>query len=74
MNFHEMLQRRDGAAQLGALLFTWATDINIFFGNAYNEAYTGSEITAETKTKTVEELMEHLRTAGKNVNISFWAV
>ncbi len=40
----------------------------------YNEAYAGSEITAETKTKTVEELMEHLRKAGKHVNVSFWAV
>ena len=42
VSFHEMLQKKDGAAQLGALLFTWATDINIFFGNAYNEAYAGS--------------------------------
>lgn len=74
VSFHEMLQKKDGAAQLGTLLFTWATDINIFFGNAYNEAYAGSEITAETKTKTVEELMEHLRKAGKHVNVSFWAV
>ena len=72
--FHEMLQKKDGAAQLGRLLFTWATDINLFFGNAYNPAYTGSDITAETKTKTVEALMEHLKRAGKNVTISFWAV
>ena len=72
--FHEMLQKKDGAARLGALLFTWATDINVFFGNAYNQAYEGSEITAQTKTRTVEALIEHLRKAGKTVNISFWAV
>ena len=69
-----MLGKKDGAARLGTLLFTWATDINVFFGNAYNQAYEGSEITAQTKTRTVEALIEHLRKAGKNVNISFWAV
>lgn len=74
LSFHEMLQKKDGAARLGSLLFTWATDINIFFGNAYNPAYEGSEITARTKTRTVEALIEHLRKAGKDVNISFWAV
>lgn len=74
LSFHEMLKKKNGAAQLGTLLFTRATDINIFFGNAYNPAYEGSEITAQTKTRTVETLIEHLRKAGKNVNISFWAV
>ena len=73
MSFHRMLQKKDGAALLGKLLFTRATDINLFFGNARNDAYEGAEIAAHSKPEMVELLLEHLRRAGKNVQIAFWA-
>lgn len=74
MSFHRTLQKKDGAAQLGKLLFTWATDINLFFGNARNQAYEGTGITDHAKLDTVEELTGHLRNAGKNIQIAFWAI
>lgn len=71
--FHRMLQKRDGAALLGKLLFAQATDINLFFGNAKNDAYKGTAIDSHSKCDTVEMLIEHLKHAGKNVQIAFWA-
>lgn len=73
MSFHRTLQKKDGAARLGKLLFAWATHVNLFFGNAQNQAYEGTEITSQTKLQTVELLVEHLKNAGKEVQIAFWA-
>lgn len=74
MSFHRAMQKKDGAAQLGKLLFTQATDIHLFFGNAQNKAYENLEISSHSKLDTVEKLTEHLKNAGKNVQIDFWAV
>ena len=51
-----------------------ATDINFYFGGAINKNNVELGITEKRKEEVAEQLVEHLRNAGKNVNIAFWAI
>ena len=61
-------------ALLGVMLFETATDINFYFGGAINKNNVELGITEKRKEEVAEQLVEHLRNAGKNVNIAFWAI
>ena len=56
------------------MLFTKATEINFFFGNALNENYTALHINREKKKKLALELIDNLEAEGKKVKICFWCV
>lgn len=61
----------DPASQLAWLLITDATDINIYFGMAANDAHDAIGISFEKKLKTIHDLKEHLTGMGKQVKISY---
>ena len=63
-----------GVILLGVMLFEQATDINFYFGGAINKNNVELGITEKRKEEVAEQLVEHLRNAGKNVNIAFWAI
>ena len=66
----ELPRRTDGVAALAYYLFEEATDINIYFGRAVNEAHQGLDIEFGEKLKAVETLEKILSQLGKNVKIS----
>ncbi len=66
----ELPRRTDGVAALAYYLFEEATDINIYFGRAVNEAHQGLDIEFGEKLKAVETLERILSQLGKNVKIS----
>ena len=72
--FNRLIKKKDGAAELFRILFTEATEINFFFGNALNENYTALHIDREKKKKLALELIDNLETEGKKVKICFWCV
>lgn len=72
--FNHLRRKTDAAAMLGVMLFEQATDINLFFGSAINKNNVELGITQKRKEELTEKLVEHLRNAGKNVNIEFWAI
>ena len=74
LQFIAQSRQKDGASKLGDMLFNYATHINLFFGNAQNEGYAGLDISKRSKQETVEILMDHLRNAGKEVEIISWAI
>lgn len=67
----DLEHRKDGAAKLALLLAEEATDVNILFGNAANNAMDDSDFSFEHKLKLMQELKEKLEAAGKRVKISF---
>ena len=74
LSFNRLKRKKDAAALLGVMLFEQATDINFYFGGAINKNNEELGITEERKEEMTEQLVEHLRNAGKNVNIAFWAI
>ena len=72
--FNRLKRKKDAAALLGVMLFETATDINFYFGGAINKNNVELGITEKRKEEVAEQLVEHLRNAGKNVNIAFWAI
>ena len=72
--FNRLIKKKDGAAELFRILFTEATEINFFFGNALNENYTALHIDREKKKKLALELIDNLEAEGKKVKICFWCV
>ena len=74
LTFNRLKRKKDAAALLGVMLFEQATDINFYFGGAINKNNVELGITEKRKEEVAEQLVEHLRNAGKNVNIAFWAI
>ena len=74
LHFNRLIKKKDGAAELFRILFTEATEINFFFGNALNENYTALHIDREKKKKLALELIDNLEAEGKKVKICFWCV
>lgn len=72
--YSRIIRKKDGAAELFRVLFDQATEIHFFFGNALNENYTRLHIDRERKKNLALELIEDLKTEGKNVKICFWCV
>lgn len=72
--FNRLIKKKDGAAELFRILFTEATEINFFFGNALNENYTALHIDREKKKELALELIDNLEAEGKKVKICFWCV
>ena len=72
--FNRLIEKKDGAAELFRILFTEATEINFFFGNALNENYTALHIDREKKKELALELIDNLEAEGKKVKICFWCV
>ena len=72
--FNRLIKKKDGAAELFRILFTEATEINFFFGNALNENYTALHIDREKKKELALELIVNLEAEGMKVKICFWCV
>lgn len=72
--FNRLIKKKDVAAELFRILFTEATEINFFFGNALNENYTALHIDREKKKELALELIDNLEAEGKKVKICFWCV
>ena len=66
----DMERRRDGAAKLAEMLMEEATEVNILFGSAVNEAQQDTDFSFERKLKLVQEMQDVLREAGKKVKFS----
>ena len=58
-------------AVLARLFVETATDINIYFGMAANEAHEGTGFDFQVKLALIRQLEECLRELRKNVKISF---
>jgi hypothetical protein len=63
-------QNKDGASLIAEMLFEQATDINIFFGTAVNQAHDSLDIGSSTKLALVKTLAQCLTDMGKNVKLS----
>lgn len=66
-------KQRDAAARLERMLFETATEVNVFFGGAYNGGNEEAELFEGDKEEMVRQLMAILKKAGKKVNICMWA-
>ena len=66
------LKMKNGASLLWELLFLKATEVNLFYGNAYNPAYDSVHAGERTKKETAEQLIADLRSDGIKVNVRFW--
>ena len=66
--------KQDGASLIAQYLFEKATDINFFVGCAVNNAHQGEEtgINFATKMHLVDDLVNKLKSMGKNVRISYF--
>ena len=67
----ELRRKKDAAAALALVLIETATDVNIYFGMAANEAHEGTEFDFQVKLSLIRQLEECLRQMDKNVKISF---
>ena len=67
----ELRRKKDAASVLALLLIETATDVNIYFGMAANEAHEGTEFDFQVKLSLIRQLEECLRLMDKNVKISF---
>lgn len=74
LSYRQLAKEKDAAALLGKMLFDTATDINVFFGNASNPNHGELNIAPNRKEEMVQNLIRHLKKAGKNVRIALWAV
>ena len=63
--------KKDAASVLATLLIETATDINIYFGMAANDAHEGTEFDFQAKLSLIKQLEECLQQMQKNVKISF---
>jgi len=67
----EFSRKKDAASVLARLFVETATDINIYFGMAANEAHAGTGFDFQVKLALIRQLEECLRELRKNVKISF---
>ena len=67
----ELRRKKDAASVLARVLIETATDVNIYFGMAANEAHEGTEFDFQVKLSLIRQLEECLRLMDKNVKISF---
>ena len=67
----EFSRKKDAASVLARLFVETATDINIYFGMAANEAHEGTGFDFQVKLALIRQLEECLRELRKNVKISF---
>ena len=67
----ELRRKKDAASVLALVLIETATDVNIYFGMAANEAHEGTEFDFQVKLSLIRQLEECLRQMDKNVKISF---
>lgn len=67
----ELRRKKDAASVLALVLIETATDVNIYFGMAANEAHEGTEFDFQVKLSLIRQLEECLRQMNKNVKISF---
>ena len=67
----ELHRKKDAASALARVLIETATDVNIYFGMAANEAHEGTEFDFQVKLSLIRQLEECLRQMDKNVKISF---
>ena len=67
----ELRRKKDAASVLARVLIETATDVNIYFGMAANEAHEGTEFDFQVKLSLIRQLEECLRQMNKNVKISF---
>ena len=67
----ELRRKKDAASALALVLIETATDVNIYFGMAANEAHEGTEFDFQVKLSLIRQLEECLRQMNKNVKISF---
>ncbi len=63
--------KKDAASVLATLLIETATDINIYFGMAANDAHEGTEFDFQAKLSLIKQLEECLQQMQKHVKISF---
>ncbi len=61
----------NGVTRLASLLFEQATDINIFAGQAVNEAHAELDIGFSAKRGLINRLVRSLTQMGKNVKVSY---
>lgn len=68
----ELEKRKDGAALLAQMLIEYATDVNIYLGNAVNEGHQddGLGIDIASKLKLVDDIEKSLENIGRKVKIS----
>ena len=68
----ELEKRNDGAALLSRMIIEYATDVNIYLGNAINEGHQedGLGIDIASKLKLVQDIEKSLESIGKKVKIS----
>jgi hypothetical protein len=64
-------KQKDGAAVLALLLIETATDINIYFGMAANDAHEGTGFDFQVKLSLIKQVADCLQQMNKNVKISF---
>ena len=67
----DLRRKKDAASVLALVLIETATDVNIYFGMAANEAHEGTEFDFQVKLSLIRQLEECLRQMDKNVKISF---
>ena len=63
--------KKDAASVLALLLIETATDINIYFGMAANDAHEGTGFDFQVKLSLIKQLEECLHQMNKNVKSSF---
>lgn len=66
----ELERQKDGASRLAALLLEQATDVNIFFGTAVNNANLSRDTSFQTKLELAKALEKELTELGKIVKLS----
>ena len=71
MTILDFCNKKDAASILSLLLIEAATDINIYFGMAVNDAHEGTEIDFQAKLSLIKQLEEGLQQMNKHVKISF---
>ena len=63
--------KRDGASMLAEMLFEEATHVKFFVGQSINAAHQGLPIDITMKLKLVDTISDHLRRAGKQVEVYY---
>jgi hypothetical protein len=67
----DFCNKKDAASVLALLLIETATDINIYFGMAENDAHAGTEFDFQVKLSLIKQLEDCLNRMNKYVKISF---
>ena len=71
MTLLKLSKQKDGAAVLALLLIETATDINIYFGMAANDAHEGTGFDFQVKLTLIKQIADCLQQMNKNAKISF---